>query len=142
MSQGHTVQPILGCLSSSKCLLVLQGQTLRAHRVHGKLLSQPRPPTERGPVPTYIDVVGIDVVRVGITQQRVQLHSVTVIWRARGEGTVSTRGDEHGDSTSPHRVPGHPLQSFCTRNLQNAGGWVVFRSNKYKLVEVFPKMVA
>ena len=33
-----------------------------AHRIHRKLLSQPRPPTETGTVPTYIDVVGVDVV--------------------------------------------------------------------------------
>lgn len=64
-------------------LLVLQGQTPTAHRVHGKLLSQPKPARERSTIPTYVNVVGVDVVRVGITQQRVQLHSVPVVWRAK-----------------------------------------------------------
>lgn len=29
---------------------------------------------------TYIDVIGVDIVGVGITKQRVQFHPVTVIW--------------------------------------------------------------
>jgi len=29
---------------------------------------------------TYIDVIGVDIVGVGITEQRVQFHPVTVIW--------------------------------------------------------------
>lgn len=41
-----------------------------------------------GPVPTYIDVVGVDVIRVGIAQQRMELHAVAVVWKARGEGGI------------------------------------------------------
>ncbi len=32
---------------------------------------------------TYIDVIGIDIVRVGITEQRVQFYPVTVIWNTK-----------------------------------------------------------
>ncbi len=32
---------------------------------------------------TYIDIIGIDIVRVGITEQRVQFHPVTVIWNTK-----------------------------------------------------------
>lgn len=43
---------------------------------------------DHGPIPTYIDVVGIDVIRVGIAQQRMELHAVPVVWEARGEGGI------------------------------------------------------
>lgn len=43
---------------------------------------------DHGPVPTYIDVVGVDVIRVGIAQQRMELHAVPVIWEVRGEGGI------------------------------------------------------
>lgn len=32
---------------------------------------------------TYIDVIGVDIVGVGITEQRVQFHPVTVIWNTK-----------------------------------------------------------
>lgn len=38
------------------------------------------PPEESMWLLTYIDVIGVDIVGVGITKQRVQFHPVTVIW--------------------------------------------------------------
>lgn len=32
------------------------------------------------PARTYVDVVGVDVVRVGVSQERVELDSVAVVW--------------------------------------------------------------
>jgi len=66
--------------------------------------NRPRCPQEaqpHGSVPAYINVVGVDVIRVGIAQQWMELHTVAVIWKARGEGAVSST------AVAQWELPGH-----------------------------------
>lgn len=74
---------------------------------------------DHGPVPTYIDVVGVDVIRVGIAQQRMELHTVPVIWEVRGEGGI--RRWQGQRVTCPPSVSNRALGSASSRTkLQRA----------------------